>query len=74
METVGGAILLCSITTTVGYATLLTAMNQALVSFGWLSLIGELACLAAALVIMPAVLVWVDQKKRSERETLTQAS
>ncbi|HLG20761.1 MAG TPA: MMPL family transporter [Bdellovibrionota bacterium] len=58
---VGGAILLCSITTTVGYATLLTAKNQALASFGWLAMLGELACLFAAIVIMPAILHSLDK-------------
>ncbi len=56
LVTVGGAIVLCSLTTLIGYATLLTATNQALASFGWLGLLGEMACLFSAIVVMPALL------------------
>ncbi|MCB0309210.1 MAG: hypothetical protein KDD48_07545, partial [Bdellovibrionales bacterium] len=57
----GSAILLCSITTIIGYLTLLTAINQALVSFGWLALIGELSCLLSGLFVMPALLFWKEK-------------
>ncbi|MFH1263248.1 MAG: MMPL family transporter [Pseudomonadota bacterium] len=59
---VGGAIVLCSLTTIIGYATLLTAMNQALASFGWLGLLGEVTCIFAAIVIMPAILHSFDRR------------
>ena len=52
----GGAVLLCSFTTVVGYGSLLIASNQAFVSFGWLAVIGELTCLLAAVFAMPAIL------------------
>lgn len=63
LEKVGGAIFLCSITTFIGYATLLLAQNQAMISFGWLALIGEVACLLAALIVMPAALYLLDVRK-----------
>lgn len=56
VKTTGGAVTLCSITTIIGYSSLLVARNQALTSFGWLANIGELACLAAALFSLPALL------------------
>lgn len=62
LGTVGGAIFLCSTTTIIGYATLLTASNQALASFGWLALIGEIACIFAGIVIMPALLHSFDRR------------
>ncbi len=34
------------------------ARNQALISFGLLAVLGEVACLAAALLALPAVLRW----------------
>jgi len=55
----GGAVALCSYTTTIGYGSLLFADNQALQSFGRLAMSGEIACLAAALLVLPALLhVW----------------
>ncbi len=58
VRTTGGAVALCSLTTIIGYSSLLVARNQALVSFGVLADLGELACLAAALLALPAVLRW----------------
>src|SRR5262249_40112168 len=52
----GGAVALCSATTIIGYGTLLVADNRGLRSFGALAIIGELTCLAAALLILPALL------------------
>jgi len=62
LGTVGGAIVLCSLTTLIGYMTLITAMNQALASFGWLALMGEIACLFSGIVIMPALLHAYDRR------------
>jgi predicted RND superfamily exporter protein len=58
VRTTGGAVALCSLTTIIGYSSLLVARNQALISFGVLADLGEVACLAAALVALPAVLRW----------------
>ena len=56
VRTTGGAVALCSVTTIIGYSSLLIARNQALISFGILADLGEVACLAAALVALPALL------------------
>jgi predicted RND superfamily exporter protein len=56
VRTTGGAVALCSLTTVLGYSSLLVARNQALISFGVLADLGELACLAAAIFALPAVL------------------
>ena len=53
----GGAVFLCSVTTIVGYATLIIADNLALVSFGKLAILGEVTCVAAALFLLPATLL-----------------
>ena len=53
----GGAVLLCSLTTTIGYGSLLIAQNQAFVSFGLLAILGELCCTTAAVVALPAYLI-----------------
>ncbi len=54
LRTTGGAVALCSLTTVIGYSSLLVAHNQALVSFGVLANLGELACLSTALFVLPA--------------------
>jgi predicted RND superfamily exporter protein len=55
----GGAVALCSLTTIIGYSSLLLAKNQALFLFGAVAVIGELSCLVAALIALPAtLLVW----------------
>ncbi|HYG68661.1 MAG TPA: MMPL family transporter, partial [Anaeromyxobacteraceae bacterium] len=56
VKTTGGAVTLCSLTTIIGYSSLLVARNHALVSFGVLADLGELACLGAALFALPALL------------------
>jgi predicted RND superfamily exporter protein len=72
VRTTGGAVALCSLTTIIGYSSLLIARNQALVSFGILADLGEVACLAAALLAMPAVLRWRELAR--ERRTATERS
>jgi predicted RND superfamily exporter protein len=63
VRTTGGAVALCSLTTIIGYASLLIARNQALISFGLLAVLGEVACLAAALLALPALLRWRELAK-----------
>jgi predicted RND superfamily exporter protein len=63
LRTTGGAVALCSLTTIIGYSSLLVARNQALNSFGWLANVGEVACLAAALIAMPALLRLRERRK-----------
>jgi len=58
----GGAVALCSLTTIIGYATLVTADNQAIQSFGLTAVIGEVTCLSAALFALPAILSWRDRR------------
>ena len=52
----GAAVALCSWTTIVGYGSLLAAQNQALQGFGLMAIIGEAACLSAAIIALPAFL------------------
>jgi predicted RND superfamily exporter protein len=50
----GSAVTLCSMTTIIGYSSLLLSHNRALRSFGLFADLGEAACLIAALVALPA--------------------
>jgi predicted RND superfamily exporter protein len=57
-----GAVALCSYTTVIGYGSLLFADNQALQSFGKLSISGEIACVLGALLFLPAVLHVISRR------------
>lgn len=59
----GGAVALCSWTTVVGYGSLLAARNQALQGFGAMAILGEVACLAGAIVALPAALLSVRGRR-----------
>lgn len=52
----GGAIFLCSLTTTIGYASLLMAQSGALRSFGWAAICGEVMAVAAVLLVLPVLM------------------
>lgn len=56
VSSTGSAVFLCSWTTIIGYGSMLWAKNQAMASFGLMAVIGEISCLAFALVFMPAYL------------------
>jgi uncharacterized membrane protein YdfJ with MMPL/SSD domain len=63
VERSSGAVLLCSFTTTVGYGSLLLSDFQALESFGKLAVIGEVACVFAAVFVMPVMLVLLSGRR-----------
>jgi hypothetical protein len=64
----GGAVMLASLTTIIGYGSLLIAGNQAFVSFGKLAVLGELTCVSAAVLSLPAYLVWRSERRKSRRK------
>jgi predicted RND superfamily exporter protein len=63
VRSTGGAVALCSLTTIIGYSSLLLAKNRALSLFGLLAVMGEVACLSAALVVLPAALLLVNRRR-----------
>jgi predicted RND superfamily exporter protein len=73
IESTGGAVILCSLTTLIGYSSLLIADNQALVSFGILSDIGELASLAAAVLLLPAIILISERRRVRLKSQKTRA-
>ncbi len=62
IKSTGGAVGMCSLTTIIGYSSLLMAQNQALFSFGLVAVIGEFTCLAAAVLLLPATLLLLDRR------------
>jgi predicted RND superfamily exporter protein len=59
----GAAVALCSWTTIVGYGSLLAARNQALQGFGAMAILGEISCLGAAIIGMPAAILWMQSRR-----------
>ena len=56
----GGAVVLCSMTTTLGYLALMHSVNPAVRSFGLTAVFGEMACLSVVMVVLPAVLILIE--------------
>ena len=56
LRTSGSAVFVCSLTTMIGYGSLLVSENLAIRGFGTASLIGEITCVLTALVLVPALL------------------
>jgi len=56
LATTGGAVVLCSWTTIIGYGSLLLSANAGIRSFGAVAILGEATCLLAALTLAPALL------------------
>jgi hypothetical protein len=65
LATTGAAVVLCSWTTTVGYASLLLSSNAGIRSFGLTAILGELTCLLAALILAPALLTALQGPRRA---------
>jgi uncharacterized protein len=64
VRTTGGAVTLCSLTTIIGYSSLLLAQNRALYLFGLLAVMGEVACLSTAVIFLPAAVEWFGRNRR----------
>jgi hypothetical protein len=58
LKETGGAVVLCSLTTTLGYLALIFSANRAIVSFGIAAAAGEISCILAAVLVLPALLEW----------------
>lgn len=72
IRSTGGAVAVCSLTTIIGYGSLLLAKNQALYLFGVVAVLGEITCLVAAVVVLPAVLAARAQRASSDSQPIVQ--
>jgi hypothetical protein len=63
LKSSGGPIVLCSLTTSLGYLALLRSQNQAVHSLGLVAVMGEISCLLAAVLVLPAVLALFDASR-----------
>ncbi len=64
VQETGGAVILCSLTTLLGYLALVGSENFAVRSMGVAAVIGEATCLLAAVLVLPAALLCLDGKKK----------
>jgi len=71
LNRIGRAIVLTSLTTTIGFGSLVTSHYPGLRSIGWVTALGILTCLLASFILLPAVLAWWEQRvPRSKGETV----
>jgi hypothetical protein len=59
----GGAVVLCSLTTILGYSALLFSINRAISGFGMAAAFGEVACLSSALLVLPSAIIWLQRRR-----------
>ncbi len=74
IRSTGGAVGLCSFSTITGYMSLLIAGNQGFVSFGRLAVAGELTCVIAAVITLPAFLYLRNEKKAKRLAKIEKAA
>lgn len=66
----GGAVILCSLTTTLGYLALMLSINRAVRSFGLVAAVGEMTTLLAAVLGLPAL--WLRGTKEGAEKAAPQ--
>ena len=67
LNRIGRAIVLTSLTTIIGFGSLVSSHYPGLRSIGWVTALGILTCLFAALFLLPAVLAWIEAKRIEHR-------
>jgi predicted RND superfamily exporter protein len=70
LRTTGGAVVLCSLTTMLGYFALVSSHNQGIRSLGAVAVVGEISCLAAAVLVLPAGWYVLEQHRKRARGPL----
>jgi predicted RND superfamily exporter protein len=61
-------VTICSYTTIIGYASLFLSQNLGIQSFGEAAVLGEVACLAVAVFLAPALL-WATAPAPARRRS-----
>ena len=62
MRETGGAVVLCSLTTIIGYLSIHISDNQALRSFAAAMALAETTCVITAVVLLPA---WLSSRSKA---------
>jgi hypothetical protein len=63
LRTTGGAVVLCSLTTMLGYLALVGSHNRAIRSLGTIAVVGEVTCLLAAVTFLPALWLLIERRR-----------
>ena len=63
LRSTGGAVVLCSLTTMLGYLVLLGSSNLGIRSLGELAAVGEVSCLLSAVLFLPALYLTLDRRR-----------
>ncbi len=63
LRTSGGAVVLCSLTTMLGYFALLGSHNLGIRSLGAIAAVGEVSCLLAAVLVIPALYLVLERRR-----------
>jgi len=63
LRNTGRAMVMCSLTTMLGFGSLATAQYQALSMMGWVTILGMGFCLISALGFLPTLLILWEQKR-----------
>lgn len=59
----GSAVFLCSLTTIIGYVSLLASANLAMNSFGLAMAISEVTCFITAILTIPSFVIWRARRR-----------
>ncbi len=70
VRTTGRAAMLTTLTTSIGFASLMLADHRGLNSLGSLSVIGMCSALFATLIILPALFNWWDQRGAKDKDQI----
>lgn len=65
----GGAVVLCSLTTAIGYFALMWSVNRGIASFGMAAAVGELVCVLSAVLFLPSYWVWMKRRRDAAQTT-----
>lgn len=69
LRSTGGAVMITSLTTIIGYSALWFSLNGAINTFGTLANLGEVTCLLVAILVMPSFLaIYMGGKAVAKKE------
>ena len=69
LRTTGGAVVLCSLTTTLGYLALLGSHNRGIRSLGVIAVVGEVSCLVAAMTVLPSLWLLIERRRATAQRS-----
>lgn len=73
LRTTGGAVVLCSLTTMLGYFALVGSHNQGIRSLGEVAVVGEISCLSAAVLVLPSLWYLVECRRSKKGAPFVQS-